>query len=207
MWRPKQRQNWPESRKQTRGEIQEPAAVQCLGNSQHGCRWTLLGSLTSEIWTKGIEAQWEGKATKRQDYIWHLAVTSPLHVAKRKVAHSARRFDFLLYPLPIFCFFLFRFLESYLLYCLFNALLHRLKDLWMSSAAQHCWAIVLAVPEILQSLVMKVRVFWSTAMTPGGETQGSCSSGASVQIVFFMFSSSTSWWPRNKPHWGSLSLG
>lgn len=109
---------------------------------------------------------------------------------KASLLISAIRFDFLPYPLPIFCLFLFRFLEPYHLYCLFNALQHMFKDLWMYSAAQNCWAIVLAVPETLQILVMKVRAFLSTAMTPGGETQGSCSSRASMQIVFLVFCSS-----------------
>lgn len=145
-----------------------------------------------------------GKGTKQHDYLWHLAVTSPLHASKRKFAHFSE--VWLPYPLPIFCFFLFRFLEPYLPYCLFNAFLHRFEDLWMYSAAQHCWAIVLAVPETLQSLVMEVRGFLSSAMTPGGETQGSCSCRASVQIVFSMLCSSTLW-PRNKSHWRSLSLG
>lgn len=143
-----------------------------------------------------------GKGTKQQDYLWHLAMTSPLHATK----------SLPIQPGLTFCHIPFLFSVSFfsdskpcLHYCLFNALLHRLRDLWMYSAAQHCWAIVLAVPETLPSSVIKVRTFLSTVMTPGGESQGSCSSRASVQIVFCMFSS-TSWWPRNKSHWRSLSL-
>lgn len=135
--------------------------------------------------------------------LWH----SHCMQLKQSFPISTRRFDFLPYPLPIFHFLLFRFLEPHLLYCLFNGLLHRFKDLWMYSAAQQCWAIVLAVPETLQSLVMKVRAFLSTAMTPGGETQGSCSSRSSARLHFLMFCSSTSWWPRNKSHWRSVSPG
>lgn len=204
MWKPKQRQiDLNPGNGQEGGKVQEPAAVQCLENchnmdSDKHC-W---GSWLQKSEPRRLRLS--GKGTKQQDYLWHLAVTSLLHETKRKFAHFSEVWLSAISP-SYFLFLSFQVPWAIPLYCLFNAFLHRFKNLWMYSAGQYCWAIVLGVPETLQSLVMKVRTFLSSAMTPGGETQGPCSSRASVQTVFLTFCSSTLW-PRNKSHWRSLSL-